>query len=270
MNLIRNFLNFFLTLYQQKYVVRQLVKRDFQNKYLASFVGLAWAFIQPAMSIVVIWFAFTYGLKIRTMANGMAFVPWFITGMIPWLFMSETMTSSAGSLIEYSYLIKKTAFKVSIIPFIKIFTGLIVHAFFIGVIMVFAIAYGFKPSIYWLQIIYLVFAAFILVTGIGWLVSSITVFVRDMSPIMNVGTSVLFWATPIMWPYSMLTGNLKYLALFNPFFYITEGYRYTFLNNAWIFRNVEMTIYFWTLTLLIFGGGAMVFKKLTPHFADVL
>ena len=131
-------------------------------------------------------------------------------------------------------------------------------------------AYGFMPTIYWVQLIYLVFAAFILLTGLGWLISSINVFVRDMSPIVNVVISVLFWATPIVWPYTMLTGNFKYLALLNPFFYIIEGYRYAFLGEAWMFQNIEMTIYFWCTTAFIFVAGALIFKRLTPHFADVL
>lgn len=270
MSYFKNLFSFFLSLYHQKYVIGQLVKRDFQNKYLASYIGLPWAFIQPAVSILVIWFAFTYGLKIGKMKSGLPFAPWFICGMIPWLFISETIATASNSLIEYSYLIKKTAFKVAVIPFIKIFTSLIIHLFFIVVIAIFAIAYGFKPNIYWLQIIYLVFATFILLTGLGWLLSSITVFVRDMSPIVNVIISILFWATPIMWPYTMLVGNMKYLALLNPFFYITEGYRYAFLGNSWMFQNIQMTIFFWTTTIIIFIAGAMVFKKLSPHFADVL
>jgi ABC-type polysaccharide/polyol phosphate export permease len=218
MAILKSLYYFFLSLYQQKYIIGQLVKRDFQNKYLTSYIGLPWAFIQPAMSILIIWFAFTYGLKVGKMDTGLPFVPWFICGMIPWLFISETITTTSNSLIEYSYLIKKTSFKVAIIPFIKIFTSLFIHLFFIIIIALFSIAYGFMPTIYWFQIIYLVFAAFILLTGLGWLISSINVFVRDIGPIVSVTISILFWATPIIWPYTMLIGNMKYLALLNPFF----------------------------------------------------
>ncbi|NQV02706.1 MAG: ABC transporter permease [Bacteroidia bacterium] len=270
MKTLRSFLSFLYALYQQKYVIGQLVKRDFQNKYLASYIGLPWAFIQPGATILVMWFAFTYGLKINVMDGGIPFVPWLICGLIPWFFISDTLTSSSNSLIEYSYLIKKTSFKVAIIPFIKIFTGLIIHLFFIGVIAILVMAYGFYPNIYWLQIFYLVIATFTLLTGIGWLISSINVFVRDVGPMVNVVISIMFWATPIIWPYSMLSGNMKYFALFNPFFYITEGYRYIFLQKTWIFQNIEMTIYFWVITAFVFVLGALVFKRLSPHFADVL
>jgi lipopolysaccharide transport system permease protein len=267
---LKGFFYFLLTIYRQKYAIGQLIKRDFQNKYLGSYLGLPWAFIQPGIIILVIWFAFTFGFKLKAIDGGIPFVPWLICGMIPWLFISESIGTSTGSLIEYSYLIKKTSFKVGAIPLIKILTGLIIHFFFIGVIAVTAVAYGYYPSIYWLQIIYFLFATVVLLAGLGWLISSVTVFVRDIGHIISAGISITFWLTPIIWPYSMLSGNTKYIALFNPFFYITEGYRYTFLQKAWMFQNIEMTIYFWVVTGIIFIAGALVFKRLMPHFADVL
>ncbi|MCF8229578.1 MAG: ABC transporter permease [Bacteroidales bacterium] len=267
---IRNFFAFVFELYKQRYIISQLVKRDFQNKYMASYLGLPWAFIQPLMSVVVIWFAMTYGLRVGKTETGLPYSVWFICGMIPWLFISEALVTTSGSLIEYSYLIKKTAFRVAIIPFIKIFTALIIHLFFIIFLAIFAMAYGFYPDIYWLQLIYFVFASFVLLAGLGWLISAINVFVRDVGQIVNVAINILFWATPIIWPYSMLTGNLKYIALINPFFYIIEGYRKAILMDAWLLHDTISTIYFWGITSFIFILGSVVFIKLTPHFSDVL
>lgn len=270
MSNIKNFYSFILSLYHQKHVIWQLVKRDFQNKYLASYIGLFWAFIQPVITIMVMWFAFTYGLKITLTSHGYSFMIWLICGLIPWFFISETLTSLSGSLFEYSDLIAKTSFRVSIIPIIKILTGLLIHFLLVAGLAVMAITSGFYPNIYWLQLFYLIFAGFVLLTGLGWLISSITVYVRDMRPIVSIAISIMFWATPIIWPYSILTGNLKYIALFNPFFYIIEGYRYAFIGKAWMFRNIDMTVYFWVTTIIIFVAGALVFKKLSPHFADAL
>jgi len=130
MKYLKAFLFFLQSMVNQRYLIQQLVKRDFQNKYLASYIGLPWAFMQPAVIILVMWFAFTYGLKIRVMESGLPFVPWLICAMVPWLFISETLITSSSSLIQYSYLIKKTSFKVGIIPLIKIFTAFIIHLFF--------------------------------------------------------------------------------------------------------------------------------------------
>jgi teichoic acid transport system permease protein len=268
MKILKSLYYFFLSLYHQKYIIGQLVKRDFQNKYLASYIGLPWAFIQPAVTILVIWFAFTFGLKINQTYYGLPILPWLICGLVPWLFISDSLLLTSGSLIEYSEFIAKTTIKTSVIPIIKIFSSLIIHFFLIIVLIIYALANGIYPNIYWLQIIYLLFAVFVLLTGLGWLISSITVYIRDMKPIINIVISIMFWATPIIWPYAALEGNYKYIALLNPFFYIIEGYRYAFLGKAWMFQNIEMTIFFWTTTIIIFISGALVFKKLSPRFAE--
>ena len=261
MKYIKGVFKFLYSMVEQKYLIMQLIKRDFQNKYLASYIGLPWVFIQPAVLIIVMWFAFTYGLKIKALESGISFVPWLISGMIPWLFISETLTTSSTSIIEYSYLIKKTSFKVSLVPLIKIIAAFIIHIVFVVVIAIFAIAYGFYPNIYWIQIFYYLFAVFVLLMGIGYFLAAITVFIRDIGHVITVVTSVLFWATPIIWPYSMLQGNLKYIALLNPIFYIIDGYRNTFLQKIWFFENIEMMTFFWIFTLIIFISGYIIILR---------
>lgn len=263
--------DFVLSLFKQRRVFYILVIRDFKSRYLSSYLGLPWAFIQPAVYIFVIWFAFTYGLRAGQTASGVPYAPWLILAIIPWMFISQTMIVSSVSLQGYAYLIKKTSFPVSMIPIIKIFSGLIVHSILLlCIILILILFYGIYPTVYWFQIFYYVFATIILLTGISWFVASINVFIKDMTHIVNILVRMLFWATPIIWPFSMLEGNFRYVALLNPFFYITEGYRYTFINQTWFFEYAEMNIFFWTFTSIIFVVGAFTFYKLKPHFADVL
>lgn len=267
---IVGFFFFLKTIYKQRFAIKQLVIREFQNKYAASLFGLSWAFIQPAVMIFVMWFAFSYGLRVGNIEGDIPFAIWLICGIVPWFFISETIQSSTNSLLEYSYLIKKTSVKTGSIPLIKLISAFIVHLFFICIIIIMVVVYGYYPDYYWIQLAYYMFCSTVLLAGIGWLTSSINVFVRDVSQAVTVVLSVMFWLTPIIWPYSMLTGNLKYIALLNPFFYITEGYRYVFLQKVWFFENIETTLFFWTVTLLIFVTGAFSFQKLKPHFADTL
>jgi ABC-type polysaccharide/polyol phosphate export permease len=157
------------------------------------------------------------------------------------------------------------------IPIIKIFSGLIVHATLVGcIILLLVLGFGIYPTIYWIQVIYYLFALMFLLIGIALLVASINVFVKDMAHIINILTTILFWATPIIWPFSMLSGNYRYVALLNPFFYITEGYRYTFLEQRWFFEFTEMNILFWSISITTFFGGLWVFNKLKPDFGDEL
>lgn len=266
----KGLVSFVASLFQQRHLIRELVRRDFQNKYLASYLGLPWAFIVPGMSIFVMWFALTYGLRVGPTADGLHYGVWFICGIIPWLFISESISSSVGSLLEYGFLIRKTTFRVSIIPLIKILTAFTIHLVFVGILIVVCIVYDFKPGIHWLQIPYLMVATLILLLGIAWLVSALNVFTRDTGQVVYVLLPILTWLTPIMWPYSILQGNMRYMVLLNPFFYITEGYRSILLYNKSVFANAELTLFFWGVTLSFFVLGAWIFKKLSPHFADVI
>jgi len=224
-------------IFKYRTIMKTLIIRDFKERYFNSFIGLPWAFVQPAMYVLVIWFAFTYGLRAGNTDSGFPFGAWLIVGMIPWLFISQTMIVSCMAIIEYAYLIKKTSFPVSLIPIIKIFSGMIVHFIIVTCVAILLLfSYHIPPSIYWIQIFYYLFAIVVLLTGIGLFVASVNVFVKDMAHIVNILVTILFWATPIIWPFTMLSGNLRYIALLNPIFYITEGYRYTFLEQRWFFE----------------------------------
>jgi ABC-type polysaccharide/polyol phosphate export permease len=137
-------------------------------------------------------------------------------------------------------------------------------------ILLTTLSYGISPTIYWIQIFYYLFVMVFLLTGIALFVASVNVFIKDMAHIVNIIVSMLFWATPIIWPYTMLQGNFRYIALLNPFFYITEGYRYTFIEERWFFEFPEMNAYFWIITLTIFFVGLYTFNKLKPDFGDEL
>jgi len=271
MEILNNIISFIREIFNNNYALRTLIFRDFQSRYLASYIGLPWAFIQPTAYILIIWFAFTVGLRSGNTPTGLPFAAWLMVAMIPWLYISQTMMVSSKSLAEYSYLIRKTNVNPALIPLIKVFSGLLVHIVLLVLIMLILIFnYKIYPSIYWIQIFYYLFATMVVLSGIAWFISAVDVFMSDMGHVVSIFSTMLFWATPIIWPYSRLEGNYRYIALLNPFFYITEGYRYTFLQQKWFFQFVEMNIFFWTITILIFIIGALTFQKLRPDFGDVL
>lgn len=270
MQRIKAFIYFLRTLVQQRYVIKKLVQRDFRKKYLGSYLGLPWAFIQPAAIILVLWLVVTIGLRGGEVGEGIPFLPWFICGIIPWFFISESINASSGSLLSYSFLIKQMYFRVGMIPLIPIITAMIIHLFLVLVMILFMLAYGFYPSWYWLQLPYYLMGSLLLLIGMGWLASSVLVFVRDVQQTISILLTLFFWLTPIIWPHTNVAGRMRYIVDLNPFFYITNGYRETFITGGWFFENPLLSIYFWLVSLVFFIAGAYVFQRLKPHFADVL
>ena len=254
---------------QNRKLLWQMTKRDFKQRYLGSYLGILWAFIQPTITILIFWFVFQIGFKAMPVDN-FPFILWLVCGMFPWFFFSESIQSAATSILESSYLVKKIVFRVELLPIVKIVSALIVHLFFVMVLFLMFAAYGYSVSIYNLQIVYYFFAMFCLSLGISWLTSSLTVFLRDVGQFVAMIMQFGFWATPIFWSLKIIPPEYETLFKINPAYYFIEGYRQSFIYHEWFWEHYNLTTYFWAVTLLIMFVGAICFKKLRPHFADVL
>ena len=126
------------------------------------------------------------------------------------------------------------------------------------------------PSIYWLQAPYFIACTVFLVLGISWLTSAFRVFIKDVGNFITVIIQIGFWATPIFWSRDLVPEKYEYIIEFNPMAYIINGYRDTFINHVWFWENGAVTFYFWGIVAIILVVGIIVFKRLRPHFGDVL
>lgn len=243
---------------------------DFKKRYLSSFIGVAWGFIQPALSLLIIGLAMRFGLRMDKVSDGTPYTPWLICGMIPWLFISETLHASTGSLLEYGYLIKKTTFNVSLIPFVKVMTGLMTHVVMVVFVGIYLWLNGITPGMGWLQMPYLFLAVTTLMSALGWLLAAAHVFIRDIGSALGILITLLMWVTPILWPADVLSPSMKPLAWLNPFYHITDGYRKAILHNECIFSDGTGTASFWIVTLSLLVISMLVFRRLNNHFADVI
>lgn len=247
----------------------QMTKRDFRQRYLGSYLGILWAFIQPTVTVLILWFVFQVGFKAVPVAD-CPFVLWLICGMFPWFFISESVLSATGSVVESAFLVKQIVFRVELLPIVKIMSALVVHAFFVAVLILMFALYGFSVSVYNFQIVYYIFAMTCLALGVSWLTSSLTVFLRDIGQFVAMVMQFGFWATPIFWDLHMIPERFRFFLKLNPAYYLVEGYRQSFIYHEWFWQHYNLTLYFWGLTAAVMFVGAMCFKRLRPHFADVL
>lgn len=261
--------NLIVELYRNKTLLWGLAKNDFKTRYAGSYLGVFWAFVQPIITVLIYWFVFQVGFKSAPM-NNFPYVLWLISGIVPWFFFSEALMNSTNSLMEYSYLVKKVVFKISILPVVKIISALFVHIFFIAfTILVFAFN-GYMPTEYTLQVIYYSVCALILALSISYATSAMVLFFRDLGQIINIVMQIGIWMTPIMWSDTMIPTTYRWILKINPMYYVVQGYRDSFINKAWFWERFNQTIYFWVVTLVLFFIGVVIFKKLKPHFSDVL
>lgn len=263
-------MNLLKSMSDNKKLIFKLAKNDFKTKFAGSYLGIFWAFVQPVITILVYWFVFQVGFHSQAVNNEFPFVVWLTAGLVPWFYFSEAWMGASNSLLEYSYLVKKVVFHIDVLPVIKVISALFVNIFFIVFFMILCSAYGYYPSIYAVQILYYVICEILLVMALSYITSAVIVFFRDLGQLLNIVLQVGMWMTPIMWQHDMIGEKNQFILKLNPMYYIVQGYRNSMLSHEWFWNDIAWTAYFWAVMIIIFAIGTKIFKKLKPHFADVL
>ena len=254
---------------KNKKLLFSLATNDFKVKYAGSYFGIIWAFVQPICTIMVFWFVFQMGLKSSPVSE-VPFALWLSTGLIPWFFFSDAWNSATNAFIEYSYLVKKVVFKIDILPLVKIVSAVFVHLFFVVFLLFLFALNGFMPQLRMLGIFYYMFAMICLVISLSFITSSVVIFFKDLSQVMNIILQFGMWLTPIMWSLEILPDRLIKVFKLNPMFYIVNGYRTCMIGGENILPSIGQTVYFWLFTIFVFFIGISLFRRLKVHFADVL
>lgn len=261
--------NFLRHLYGNRYLILELTKRDFQQKYASNILGLAWAILDPLATMLIFWLVFGVGLR-GGRDMGVPFVAYLITGITAYGFFQGTLAQATGSLKMYSFLIKKVDFRVSIVPLVKIFSELFLHGIVLAMTMLILIGNGVYPDWYWLQTAYYIFSVSMLTLGLSWVTSSVNLFFPDIANIVQIVLRFFFYLTPIFWDPKMFPGSIIRILKINPMYYIVEGYRNSLLFGRPFWENWQYGLYFWGVTAVSLLFGIVVFSRLKPHFADVV
>jgi lipopolysaccharide transport system permease protein/teichoic acid transport system permease protein len=247
----------------------ELVLRDFKAGFLGSYLSVVWAFLQPSITVLLLWFVFEVGFRAGPQGD-QPFILWLLAGLIPWFFFAEAWAAATQAILGYRYLVKNIVFPLGFLPLVKICSSLIVHIFFLFAIVCILIAYKQHPGWALLQIPYYLGGSLLLLVGLSWLTSSLIIFIPDTGYIVATLIQFGFWFTPIMWNISSVPSKYVPWISLNPAYYLIDGYRRTFLYGGWFWDRPLLSCYFWVAALSIFFTGRFVFRKLCPHFADVI
>lgn len=260
---------FLRDIYAKRTLIYEMVKRDFYSQYIDSVFGLLWAFVQPLVMVLILWFVFSMGFKAQPVKD-VPFVVWLTAGLAPWYFFSDALAGSTGIIVQNSFLVKKVVFRVSILPIVKMLSSSIIHFIFLMFLTILLLSNDLYFSIWWLQVFYYTFALVVLILGLSWLTSSLNVFIKDVAQAIGIILQFGFWGTPIFWNIDMVPEKYRLFIKLNPMFYITEGYRDSLIYQTPFWHNWKLSLYYWSITLFVLLIGIATFKKLRPHFADVL
>lgn len=256
-------------LYQNRHMVMDLAKNDFKSRFSGSYLGVFWAFTNPIVVVTIYWFVFDVGFRSQPVSD-YPYLLWLVAGICPWFFFNEAVNNGTSSLFDYSYIVKKVVFKISLIPIIKILSAVFIHVFFIVLVVVLFLIYGKVPSLYAFQMLYYSLCTIVLSLGITYLTSSLAVFFKDLTQIVNIVLQFGMWLTPIMYSEDTFGPTIQNALKLNPMYYVVSGYRDSLIYEVGFWEKPQLTLFFWGVTAVVFITGRIIFKKMRPHFADVL
>ena len=214
----------FKGLYEYRELLKTSIKKDIRGKYKSSILGVIWSFLNPLLQLAVYAIVFPLIMK-SNIPNYTVFV---CCGLIPWTFFSTAISRTSFVMVENANIIKKVYFPREILP-ISIVTSEMVN-FIIStvIILAFVMAYGIGFSWYIVFYPVILIIQYILLIGISLLVSSITVYIRDLQHFIGILLQLLFYATPIVYASETIPANFQWILKYNPMTYIIEGYRNIF------------------------------------------
>jgi len=245
------------------------VRNEIRGRFAGSVGGFVWSLLTPLANMLIYIFVFSVVLKIRLkpMETGTdSFAIFFLAGMLPWLAFSEALSNATDIFLGRANLITKVAFPLEVLPL----TGVIVPFFLNGLGFVMFLGYlAFKGYAHfgwlWLPVVIVVHMAFTL--GLIILVSSLTVFLRDIKQFIGTALSLWFFLTPIIYPLSMVPAKFRWVFKVNPMYPFIELYHQVLLQGSvwW-----GMLGYAAALAALFIVGGILFFERSKYAFADVL
>lgn len=266
---MRSLLRFLKGLYLRRAVIWAMARREMRTRYAGTFAGLFWSLVHPLMMVLIYWFVFSVGFKIKP-AGETPFIIVFLCGLIPWVAFAETLSASANAITGNPHLVTKAVFPTQILPVVHLVASMVSHVIMLVILAVVMLCYGMPFSVYNLQFVYFLLGMSVFCVGLGWIVAALNVFYRDISQMLTVVLNLWFWLTPIVWAEGMIPERFRIFLKLSPMFYVVHGYRASFVYHTPFWDNYRLGAYFWVISIIVFAVGGLLFRRLRPSFPEVL
>ena len=259
-------------LWDYRDLVYMFVKRDVTAVYKQTILGPLWFFIQPLMTTLMFLLVFGHIAKIPT--DGVPQVLFYMNGIILWNYFSTSLTHTSNTFVSNAYLFKKVYFSRLTIPVSLVLSALIKFfiqfgLFFIILLIYFMRGLSVTPS-YWAMMMtpFFILQMMFLGLGIGLIITSLTTKYRDMTYLVQFGVQLWMYATPIVYPLSMVPGKWRMVYMLNPVVPVLEGFKHAFFSTGFP-SPLEYGISIAT-TIFLLIAGIVVFNFVERDFVDTV
>jgi lipopolysaccharide transport system permease protein len=242
-----------------------LTARDVKVRYKQTVLGFAWAIIQPVMLMIV--FSVFFGRLAKMPADGYPYPIFVYAALLPWTFFANAIANSGNSLIGSTQLVSKVYFPRLIIPLSSVGAGLVDFAISSIVLLLLMLWYGVGWTLNLLFVPLLVLGVVFTALGVGTFLSALTVAYRDFRYVIPFMVQFWMFATPVVYPASLVPEAWRWLLYLNPMAGLIEGFRSAFLGHSFDLTAIAVSL---SVAVLLFLVGVAYFEKVERRFADII
>lgn len=242
-----------------------LVWRDIKTRYAQSILGVGWAIIQPVFSMIV--FTIVFGNLAKVNSEGVPYAIFSYTALVPWTFFSTSLTSASGSLISSKNLITKVYFPRLVIPITPVLGKMIDFGISFLILIGLMVWFGVKPTIWALMVPVFIILMMLTAAGVGMWLTALSIQYRDIRYGSEFFVQLLMYASPVIYPTSIIPEKYQILYALNPMVGVIEGFRASLLGTRampWDLLGVGAL-----MAVAFFLSGVMYFRSMERYFADV-
>jgi lipopolysaccharide transport system permease protein len=250
------------------FLLKEMVVRDVTSRFAGSGLGLLWAFALPILWMLLYTAVFSIVLRVPTPAGFASFPEFLMAGLLPWIAIQEGVARSASALTDNASIVKKTVFPVELLVLSVVVAAVVNEVIALVVYAVYVALVG-HLSLSWLLLLLPTLLLQIIMTfGIGCLAATVTAFVRDANHAIGICLTVLLYATPIVYPVSLVPQRFRWIVAANPVAHLVDWYRRAFTLHT--MPEPSSVVYVAVFSAAVVLSGLTLFLRARPHFADVV
>lgn len=250
-------------LFAYRELIRNLVIKDLKLKYRDSVLGFLWSLANPLLLILV--YSFVFGHILR---GGPANFAYFLmVGILPWNFFAQSLMMSTGSILDNGTLIRKVAVPMEVFPITTVLFNL--AQFLLALVIFFPMAWLFfkVPLAWsWLNFFPILVVQILFTLGLSFIISTATVFYRDVRHFIEIFLMLVFWLTPIIYDAQLAPALLQRVLYMNPFSYFILAYQDALYRN--VFSSLEQWVVIMLLAAVFLAAGYTLFTTCKSRFAE--
>jgi lipopolysaccharide transport system permease protein len=240
--------------------------RDAKVRYAQALLGVAWALLQPLLMMAI--FSVFLGRLAKVPSDGIPYPLFAMAGLLPWTFFANAVGSSTNSLVNSATLVSRVYFPRLLLPFAALLSWLPDLAIASLVLLVMMLVYGIAPPVTVLLLPLLAVLALLAAASVGVFLAALNVAYRDVRYAMPFVIQLWLFATPVVYPASLVPDRVRLLFGLNPMTGVVEGFRWAFLRSGplpWGLMGVSALT---SVGLLV--AGTYYFRRVEHRFADLI